>query len=134
MLICHCVGQPANITEVSEKMRQYTTLVNDLFDFRTPFETKVAKRYPSAHFAVFDVNSFIADIYYNPTKYLPSPANVKGVYHSCAVSGTPCVNSTLPLDHFLWYDELHPSEKADEIIAKEFIKVVGGKSKFAKYW
>lgn len=115
-------------------MKQYTKLVNDIFDYRTPFEARLAKRYPRANFAVFDVNSFIADIYYNPTKYLPSPANVTGVYHSCAVAGTPCVDSELPLSHFLWYDELHPSTKADEIIAKEFIQVVKGQSRFAAYW
>jgi hypothetical protein len=59
---------------------------------------------------------------------------VTGVYHSCAVSGTPCVDSTLSLDHFLWFDELHPSAKTDEIIAREFIAVVEGNSKYSKYW
>jgi len=59
---------------------------------------------------------------------------VTGVYHVCDVSGSPCKDSDLPLDHFLWYDELHPSAKANEIIAKEFITVVKGKSKYAKYW
>lgn len=126
--------KPANTTEWSQKMKQYTQLVNSIIDYRTPFEMKVSKRYRGAHFANFDVNAFMREIYYNPTKYFPAPANVTGVYHSCDVSGSPCTDSPLGLDHFLWYDELHPSAKADEIIAKEFIKVVAGKSKWATYW
>jgi len=115
-------------------MKQYTKLVNDIFNYRTPFELKIAKRYPRAHIAIFDVNSFMAELFHNPTAYFPSPANVTGVYHSCHPSGNPCTDGPLPIDHFLWYDELHPSTKADEIIAREFIKVVGGKSKWATYW
>lgn len=115
-------------------MKQYTKLVNDIFDTRTPFDLIIAKRYPRAHFAVFDINSFIADIYHNPQTYLPAPANVTGVFRTCPTSGTPCVDSALSIDHFLWFDELHPSTKTDEIIAKEFITLVKGKSKFAKYW
>lgn len=115
-------------------MKQYTKLVNSIVDYRTPFELQIAKRYPRAHFAVFDINSFMAELFYNSDKYFPAPANVTGVYHSCHPSGAPCVDGPLSIDHFLWYDELHPSTKTDEIIAKEFIKVVKGRSKWATYW
>jgi hypothetical protein len=34
----------------------------------------------------------------------------------------------------MWYDELHPSEQTDRVIAREFVDVVKGKSKWATYW
>jgi phospholipase/lecithinase/hemolysin len=115
-------------------MKEYTSLVNSLFDHRTPYELLVAKRYPGASFAVFDVHGLITDIYNNPTQYLTSPANVTGQYSLCDLTGANCKNSALSLDHFLWYDELHPSQRTDEIIAKEFANVVKGSSKYATYW
>ncbi len=44
------------------------------------------------------------------------------------------MDSKLSLDHFLWFDELHPSERADQVIAREFVNVVKGTSKYATYW
>jgi phospholipase/lecithinase/hemolysin len=114
-------------------MKEYTFLVNSVFEYRTPYELLVAKRYPGASFAVFDVHSLMTDMYYNPTAYFPSPANVTGQYYLCPPGGT-CSTSTMPMDHFLWYDELHPSEQADKAIAAEFVKVVAGSSKYAAYW
>ncbi|KAH9205281.1 acetyl esterase [Leptodontidium sp. 2 PMI_412] len=119
--------EPANGTEISFKMKEYTYPVNSVFSYRTPYELLIAKRYPGASFAVFDVHSLITDIYNNPSKYLASPANVTGQYYVCDVAtGSKCTSSSLSLDHYLWYDELHPSEKTDQIIAKEFAKVVNG--------
>lgn len=126
--------KPANISEASGKMKEYTKLVNDIFDYRTPFELQIAKRYPGAKFAVFDVNSLITDIYNHPERYLTAPANVNGVYQLCGLDWSNCVNSKLSLDHFLWFDELHPSQRTDEIIAKEFVRVVKGGSRYATYW
>lgn len=37
-------------------------------------------------------------------------------------------------DSFLWYDALHPSEQADRVIAREFLEVVKGGSRWARYW
>jgi hypothetical protein len=34
----------------------------------------------------------------------------------------------------MWYDELHPSEQTDRVVAREFIKVVGEGSKWATYY
>jgi phospholipase/lecithinase/hemolysin len=110
--------------------------VNDIFDYRTPFELLVAKRYPGASIAVFDVNSLITAIYNNPSQYLASPANVQGQYYLCDVAtGSQCTSQTaIGLDHFLWFDELHPSQQTDEAIAHEFVNVVKGTSKYATYW
>jgi hypothetical protein len=51
-------------------MKEYTKLVNEIFSYRTPFELLIAKRYPGVSVAIFDVNSFITNIYNNPTGYL----------------------------------------------------------------
>lgn len=76
----------------------------------------------------------MTDIYNHPERYLTSPANVNGVYELCDTTWSNCVKSNLSLDHFLWFDELHPSERTDEVIAKEFVNVVKGGSRYATYW
>ncbi|KAL3421076.1 gdsl lipase acylhydrolase family protein [Phlyctema vagabunda] len=126
--------KPSNVSEVSNKIKEYTQLVNSIFDYRVPFERLIANRYPRASIAIFDVHSLMTDIYYNPTKYLSSPANVTGSYISCQPDEACPKTSNLTLDHFLWYDELHPSERTDQVIAEEFVKVVDGSSDYATYW
>jgi len=128
--------KPSNISEISGKIKEYTSLVNSIFDYRTPYELVIAKRYPGASIAIFDVHSLITDIYNNPTEYLASPANVTGQYHRCEPDDTSvCTDqSDIGLTHFLWYDELHPSQTTDETIAREFANVVKGTSKYATYW
>ncbi|RDW79502.1 carbohydrate esterase family 16 protein [Coleophoma cylindrospora] len=120
---------PSNTSEISGKMKEYTQLVNTIFDYRVPFELQIAKRYPGAKIAIFDINSLMTDMYNNPTEYFTAPANVTGAYTDCGGSSCP-----YSLDHFLWYDELHPSQRSDEIIAIEFAKVVDGSSTYATYW
>jgi phospholipase/lecithinase/hemolysin len=115
-------------------MLEYTSTVNKVWSFQAPFELLIAKRYPGASLALYDVHSLLTDIYNNPTQYLESPANVTGFYHKCNSKGADCVNSTEPIGSFLWYDALHPSAKADEIIAKNFVDLVNGNSKYATYW
>ena len=61
---------PANKTQVAETMHEYTTSVNNIYKYQTPYEALVAKRYPGASFANFDVWSLIADVYDNPSAYL----------------------------------------------------------------
>ena len=128
--------QPANMSEVSGKMKEYTRLVNSIYEYRTPFEVKLKNRYPDASIALYDTHTLFSDIYYNPEQYLESPANVTGQYYLCdAATGSTCVTQTgSNLNQYFWYDELHPSERVDEIVAKEFVKVVGGNSTYATYW
>ena len=111
-------------------------MVNSIFKYRTPYELLIARRYPGASIAIFDVHSLITDIYNNPAGYLASPAYVTKQYYLCDVAtGTICTSqSDIGLSHFLWYDELHPSQQTDEAIAHEFTKVVKGNSKYATYW
>jgi len=49
----------ANITQISEKMREYSTLVNAVYEARTPLYVKLSGRYPESSFAVFDVHSLV---------------------------------------------------------------------------
>lgn len=122
-----------NETEYQYKMLEYTQLVNRVFDYGAAFETIVAKRWPDATVDVFDVNKLLTDIYYNPGAYLEAPANATGFYHHCDPQNTTdCTNEANSLDTFLWYDELHPSNKTSSIIAREFIGVVGGNSSYGQ--
>ncbi|KAI0126861.1 hypothetical protein BJ170DRAFT_630284 [Xylariales sp. AK1849] len=123
----------ANITQSSEKMRQYTTLANAVYRFQVPYEVKIAGRYPGSLLAVFDVYSLLSDIWNNPSKYLNGtvPLNVTGYITDCA--NDTCASSSAR-DSYLWYDELHPSEQTDRVIAREFMNVVGGQSNWTTYW
>ncbi|TVY82306.1 Acetylesterase [Lachnellula suecica] len=122
-----------NLTEISYKMKEYTQLVNSVFAYRTPFEMLIAKRYPGAKMAVYDVHSLLTDVYNNPEQYLTSPVNVTAPYNMCDAAGN-CTQSALSLDHYMWFDDLHPSEKTDQAIAHEFVNLVNGNSTYATYY
>ena len=104
----------SNKTQIAKTMHEYTTSVNNIYKYQTPFEALVSQRYPGASFASFDVWSLVSDIYNTPAEYLngTEPANVQGFEHHCRMDGEEqvCTNEysgTSP-DSFLWYDELHP--------------------------
>ncbi|GFF52411.1 GDSL Lipase/Acylhydrolase family protein [Aspergillus udagawae] len=122
----------SNITRPSEKMRQYVTMVNAVYDYQTPYDVVVADRYPHSRFAVYDVHALMTDIWANPSHYLngTAPYNVASSVYRC---GSPCAPNAVR-DSYLWYDDLHPSEQTDRIIAREFVNLVKGKSKWAKNW
>ncbi|KAL6787597.1 PIF1-like helicase domain-containing protein [Trichoderma sp. SZMC 28012] len=46
-------NKPSNLTEVSFKMYEYTSAVNEIFKFQVPFQQHVAKRYPGAKWAIY---------------------------------------------------------------------------------
>ncbi|KAK5452074.1 hypothetical protein LTS15_007797 [Exophiala xenobiotica] len=113
----------------AEKMKELTTSANNIFRYQTPYEFMVSHRYPGAQVALFDVWSLFHDIYFNPESYLngTAPANVTSyITHSKENQKSP--------DSFLWHDNLHPSEQTDRIIAKNFVEVLNGTSKYAQYW
>ncbi|EPS30391.1 putative carbohydrate acetylesterase [Penicillium oxalicum 114-2] len=117
----------SNLTQISEKMRQYSTLINDIYRFQIPFELEVHRRYRGSHFALFDVHSLLSDVWHHPSVYLngSAPLNVTGF-----AADTPPGN----WDSFMWYDELHPSEQTDRVIAKQFVEVLAGRSEWTTYW
>jgi phospholipase/lecithinase/hemolysin len=49
----------ANLTQNSEKMREYVALVNAVYDAQTPKYVKISNRYPKSSFAVFDIHSLV---------------------------------------------------------------------------
>ncbi|KAI3391604.1 hypothetical protein diail_7034, partial [Diaporthe ilicicola] len=49
-----------NVTQVSEKMRQYVALVNSIYDYRTSSEVQISDRYPGSSFTIFDVHSLVS--------------------------------------------------------------------------
>ncbi|KAL2430528.1 Acetylesterase [Exophiala dermatitidis] len=133
--------KPSNLTQIAETMHEYTSTVNTVFRYQTPFDI-AQTRYPGADFALFDVHGLIVDIYTNPTTYLngtgvgPGSESVWGYENHCNVNQTVCVkreNGTNP-DAFLWFDELHPSEQTDRIIARHFVDVLNGNSTYATYY
>lgn len=105
-------AMPANKTQIADVMHEYVTTVNNVYKYQAPFEALVAKRYPGAEFALFDVWQLMSDIYDHPTVYLngSAPANVTGFEHHCNLNGTVCTDEDggKSADSFLWYDELHP--------------------------
>ncbi|KAL6798847.1 carbohydrate esterase family 16 protein [Trichoderma sp. SZMC 28013] len=123
-----------NQTEYAQKILEYTTSANTIIDYGVPFHLLVKNRWPGAKVAVFDIHSFITEIYNTPKNFLEPPHNVKGFFHHCDVNGANCVDGPGSLDSYLWYDELHPSNKTDSLIAHEFVQVVSGHSKFGTYW
>lgn len=78
-----------------------------------PFNLLVKSRWPDATLSIFDTNALLTDIFHNPSQYLDPPAKATGVYHLCdSVNTSSCVVSPDAPSSFLWYDELHPTEKA----------------------
>ncbi|RDI77215.1 hypothetical protein Vi05172_g12771 [Venturia inaequalis] len=122
-----------NATEISYRMMGQVELVDEAFQYRTPFEVKFGDKFKEANFAYFDVNSLFNEMYTNPSAYLngTAPLNVTSWINRC--SGNSCPGKLSP-DSYLWYDELHPSEQADRNVAKEFVQVFKGGSRFATYW
>ncbi|EHK17225.1 carbohydrate esterase family 16 protein [Trichoderma virens Gv29-8] len=129
-------NKPSNLTEVSFKMYEYTRAVNEIIKFQVPFQQLVAKRYPGAKWAIYDVNSLFKDIHQSPGKYLngTTPLNVLDYIHHCQAGGTNCTNLPGDPDSYMFYDSLHPSEQVHRIVAQNFMDVISGGSKFATYW
>ncbi|KAL4782193.1 hypothetical protein BJX76DRAFT_349579 [Aspergillus varians] len=124
----------ANITEISYRMWESVVTTNDVFYYKTAYESKIAHRYPGAQLAVMDMYGLISDIYHNPIEYLAEPANVTGYVNHCNRTTGHCERQPNEAS-FLWFDELHPSERTDEIIGQEFVNVVAGNnSRWATYW
>ncbi|TGJ87459.1 hypothetical protein E0Z10_g1290 [Xylaria hypoxylon] len=123
-------------TEYEEKILEYTTTVNTIYDYGVPFQLRIQKRWPGASFTILNAHQIILDIIAKPEKYLDAPANVTGFYYTCPdpLSRDGCVASEDPLSSFLWYDSLHPSTRTGEIIALEFAKALERNSSYATYY
>ncbi|KAK4496783.1 hypothetical protein PRZ48_012766 [Zasmidium cellare] len=127
-------GTYANATETSYRMLETVKTVNAIYDYRTPFQAVIANDFPGAQWAVYNVHDLLVDIYNNPSQYLngSAPLNVTGFIAQCT-SSNPCAGLTSP-DSYMWYNNLHPSEQTDRVIARNFVDVIKGNSKWATYW
>ncbi|KAL2158886.1 hypothetical protein VTH06DRAFT_2916 [Thermothelomyces fergusii] len=119
-----------NITQYNQKIREYSTSVNTMLEYGVPVAATLKKRWPGATVDLFDVHSLLNDTYNEPTQYLEAPYNVNSYYHQCEPAGSPCSDQPGSLNGYMWYDELHPSNKTSAVIAQNFLDVVAGKSKY----
>ncbi|KAJ7826567.1 GDSL lipase/acylhydrolase [Mycena olivaceomarginata] len=101
----------------------------------------LAPTLPGSHIAIFDSHSLIQDIYDHPALYLngTAPLNVTGCWDSCIApfggGNLVCtVQNGTDRDSYLWADELHPSEQADRIIAREIALTLEGKESQWSTW
>jgi phospholipase/lecithinase/hemolysin len=106
-----------NITEYGQKIYEYSTSVNTMYSYAVPVMMNLKDRWPKATLDIFDVHSLLNDIYAQPSKFLAAPYNASGYYHHCSSSGSDCVDQSGSLNGYLWYDELHPSNKTSECLS-----------------
>ncbi|KAG7442030.1 carbohydrate esterase family 16 protein [Guyanagaster necrorhizus] len=123
---------PRNTTEWSVFIRELVLSGNALS--RAMLQALVPE-VPGAHIGIFDSHGLFQDIHDNPAMYLngTAPLNVTGAVVSCVYpeeGETGSVQCTTVFgtdrDSYLWYDELHPSEQADRIVAKQIAQVARG--------
>ncbi|KAG2754216.1 carbohydrate esterase family 16 protein [Suillus brevipes Sb2] len=97
---------------------------------------------PDAHIASFDSYGLFTDMYNNPQNYFngTAPYNVTGCINSCVhtmnstAAPTCTVANGTDADSFLWYDELHPSQQSDRIVAREMTAVMMGENNQWTTW
>lgn len=51
--------KPRNHTLIEQRMLEQVVTVNEIFEYRTPFEVVLQDKWPGARFAVFDVNGLV---------------------------------------------------------------------------
>ncbi|KAJ7434492.1 GDSL lipase/esterase [Mycena galericulata] len=120
-----------NTTEWSVIMTEMTRSGNRLTQLMLQ---ALAPTLPGSHIALFDSHSLFQDMFDHPAKYLngTAPLNVTGAWDACVepLGGGPLsctIANGTARDSFLWTDELHPSEQADRIVAREIALTLEGK-------
>jgi len=53
-------AKPDNHTAIAEQMKEYSTTINNVWKYQVPYEALIARRYPGANFAIFDVYSLVS--------------------------------------------------------------------------
>ncbi|KAG8688068.1 hypothetical protein FRC11_006115 [Ceratobasidium sp. 423] len=121
---------PHNQTEWSILIAEMVRSGNELWALRTKYVAPTL--FPGARIGLFDSYGLFLDIYNNPAKYLVGPGyNVTDVVNACKF---PYNNGTLVCntqpeskrDAYLWWDELHPSEQANRVVARHILNVLKG--------
>ncbi|KZW03551.1 carbohydrate esterase family 16 protein [Exidia glandulosa HHB12029] len=128
-----------NATEWSVFMTELTKSGNALSKLMLQ---DLAPRLPGAHIGLFDSHGLFTDMHAHPARYLngTAPLNVTGSISACVfqIQGTldtaACTTATgTDVDSFLWFDELHPSEQADRMVAKAVVEAMAGSRKWTMW-
>ncbi|KAF9010971.1 GDSL lipase/acylhydrolase [Hymenopellis radicata] len=127
-----------NTTEWAVSIRELVLSGNKLSQLMLQ---DLAPTLPGAHIGIFDSHSLFQDMFDNPAKYLngTAPLNVTGAVLSCVFplnsdEGTCTQVDGTDRDSYLWWDELHPSEQADRIVAREIAKTMSGQGSQWETW
>ncbi|KAG6856479.1 hypothetical protein H0H87_003947 [Tephrocybe sp. NHM501043] len=131
-----------NTTQWSNFMKELSLSGNALTKLML---TVLAPTLHGAHIGIFDQHALFSEMYNNPSAYLNgiAPLNVTGTISSCVFKvgqdlgeTGDCTTVTDPKeqDSYLWYDELHPSEQADRIVAREIAAVIKGDKRKWTTW
>ncbi|TFK24006.1 GDSL lipase/acylhydrolase [Coprinopsis marcescibilis] len=129
-----------NTTEWSVFMRELVLSGNELTKLKLQ---ALAPSLRDAKIALFDSHSLFTDMYNHPSGYFngTAPLNVTGMVDSCVYElNAPDQPPSCTLvngpdrDSYLWYDELHPSEQAGRIVAREIAQVVQGRENRWTTW
>ena len=59
LLVQYWPDKPSNHTLLNQRMVEQVVTVNDIFDYRTPYDVVLAKQFPGASFAVYNVNGLV---------------------------------------------------------------------------
>ncbi|TDL28575.1 carbohydrate esterase family 16 protein [Rickenella mellea] len=90
---------------------------------------------PGAKIGLFDSYGLFSDMIAHPANYLngTAPLNVTGCANSCVFplggqTSVCTVAKGAARDSFLWWDELHPSEQSDRVVARQITNAIQRKS------
>ncbi|KAF8688392.1 GDSL-like Lipase/Acylhydrolase, partial [Rhizoctonia solani] len=119
-------------------MAEMVQASNELYALRTKYIAP--SQFLGARIGLFDSFGLFNDIYNNPWKYLVGPDyNVKDAINACRYpegsSELICVNQPPEVhDSFLWWDEIHPSEQTNRVIARHLLAALKGTSPFVSWY
>jgi hypothetical protein len=123
-----------NMTAISQRMSTEVRSVNQIWKYQIP---ALADELRGSKIALLDTYSLFQDIYAHPQKYLDAPYDTTGVVSKCDTVETCATYQDTKAPNpgaFMWYDELHPSVKTGNAVAKEYIKALKKESSFATYY
>ncbi|KAI0056358.1 GDSL lipase/acylhydrolase [Artomyces pyxidatus] len=132
---------PRNATEWHMSIGELTAAYNEIAKLKLQ---ALPSSLPGAHIGLFDSHSLFTNILTHPASYLngTAPLNTTGAVNACVFQENEslsdpgvCTTATgSAKDSFVWYDELHPSEQSDRIVAREIANVIQGKGSQYATW